>query len=180
MALSRFQEVKRKFNELSPKKRDELLHDIYKFSNDTKLFLENRLLDGSHGGEYVEQMKRETIGNVYSLPPEDIDGSVVNGIISKAKKSGVNIWTVMKLEQLAYQGFIEFLNEYGADSETYDSMACRHLENYLKLVKEEITDQQERDQFLSKVKRYLEDHNNMYTDGLDEIFERETGMKIER
>ncbi len=180
MALSRFQEVKRKFNELSPKKRNELLRDIYKFSNDTKLFLENRLLGGSHGGEYVEQMKDETIGNVYSLPSEDIDGSAVNGIISKAKKSGVNIWTIMKLEQLAYQGFIEFLNEYGADSETYDSMACRHLENYLKLVKEEIKDTHERTEIFSKVKKYLEDHNNMYTDGLDEIFKRATGMKVER
>ena len=180
MNQSRFQEVKKKFNELSQKGKDGLLRDMYRFSNDTKLFLENRLLGGSHGEEYVKQMEQETIGNVYQLPPGDIDGSVVNDIISKARKSGVNVGTIMKLEQLAYGGFIEFMNEYGYDSESYDSMACRHLGTYLKLVKEEIKDAHERSEMFAKAKKYLEDHNNLYTDGLDDVFEKETGIKIER
>ena len=180
MASSRFQEVKRKFNELSKKEREGLLRDIYTFSNDMKLFLENRTLGGSFGEEFVKQMQQETIGNVYQLPPGDIDGNVVNGIISKAKKSGVNVWTIIKLEQLAYQGFIEFMNEYGYDSESYDAMACRHLENYLKFVKQEIKDPAERTRIYAEVKKYLEGHNNLYTDGFDQTFEEATGIKIER
>jgi len=180
MSQSRFQEVKRKFNLLSQKKRDELLRDIYRFSNDTKLFFENRLLGGSLGEEFVKQMERETITKVYRMPPGDIDGRTVDGIISKAKKSGVNIWTIMKLEQFAYRGFIESLNEYGGGPETYDYMGSRHFVNYLKLVKQEIKEEQERILILTELKKYLEKKDNMYTDELDEIFEKETGMKVRR
>jgi len=180
MSRSRFQEIKQKFNELSQKRRDELLRDIYKFSNDTRLFLENRLLGGSLGDDFVKQMERETITKVYKMPPGDINGRVVDSIISKAKKSGVNIWTIMKLEQLAYRGFIEFLNEYGGGPETYDYMASRHFENYLKLVKGEIKEEQERIQIFTELKTYLEKKDNMYTDELDEIFEKETGVEVER
>ena len=86
----------------------------------------------------------------------------------------------MKLEQLAYRGFIEFLNEYGGGPKTYDYMASRHFENYLKLVKQNIAEEQEGTQIFTELQKYLKKKDNMYTDELDEIFEKETGMKVER
>jgi hypothetical protein len=47
------------------------------------------------------------------------DGRKVNSIIAKANKSNVDFRTLLKLEQLAYRGFIEFLNEFGGGPEFF-------------------------------------------------------------
>ncbi|MFZ2969780.1 MAG: hypothetical protein WA063_01385 [Minisyncoccia bacterium] len=126
-------------------------------------------------------MEKETIGKIYKTGiPGTPNGVKVNSIIAKAKKSGVGIGALMKLEQLAYMGFIEFSNEYGYDSESFDAMADRHLENYLILVRDNIKDENEKDNIFQNVKRYLLEKNNMYTDSLDDIFEEITGISVDR
>lgn len=175
-----FKTVKEKFNELSPRKKEELLKEIYDFSKDTRLFLENKFL-GGYDNIFIEQMEKETIGKIYKAGiPGDIEGKKVNEIIQKAKKSGVSVWTITKLEQLAYRGFIEFLNEFGGGPENFEDMACRHLENYLKLVLETIENKDEQNNIFNEVKNYLLKKDNMCVDFLYEVFYETTGIPIGR
>ena len=124
-------------------------------------------------------MKKETIGKIYkdgiSGTP---DGRRVNAIISKAKKSSISVWTIIKLEHLAYCGFIEFQNEFGGGPENFDDMACKHLENYLNLIKETIKNEKERKQIFQEVKKYLMKKDNMYVDSLVDTFEIVTGVQM--
>lgn len=118
--MKNFKKIKEKFNQLSQQEKDSFLQEIYNFSKDTKLFLENRLL-GGNDDVFVRAMEKETIGKVYkSGEPGTPNGVKVNSIIAKAKKSGVGIDALIKLEQLAYRGFIEYLNEYGGGPESFD------------------------------------------------------------
>ena len=162
------------------KEKDSFFQEIYNFSKDTKLFLENRLL-GGNDDVFIKAMEKETIDKVYKTGiPGTPNGVKVNSIITKAKKSGVGIDALMKLEQLAYSGFIEFSNEYGYDSESFDEMANRHMENYLILVRDNVKDKKERDDIFRDIKGYLLKKNNMYTDSLDDIFEEITRMSVDR
>lgn len=173
-----FRTKKEKFNKLSPIGKEELLKEIYDFSKDTRLFLENKLL-GGYDNTFIEQMEKETM-DIYraGMPSENINGKKVNEIIRKAKKSGVSVWTAMKLEQLAYRGFIEFLNEFGGGPENFDDMACRHLENYLKLVLEAVENKDEQNNIFNEVKNYLLKKDNMCVDFLYEVFYETTGIPI--
>ena len=165
---------------MSQKEKDSFFQEIYNFSKDTKLFLENRLL-GGNDDVFIKAMEKETIDKVYKTGiPGTPNGVKVNSIITKAKKSGVGIDALMKLEQLAYSGFIEFSNEYGYDSESFDEMANRHMENYLILVRDNVKDKKERDDIFRDIKGYLLKKNNMYTDSLDDIFEEITRMSVDR
>ncbi len=178
--MKNFKKIKGKFNQLSQKEKDNFLQDIYNFSKDTKLFLENRLL-GGNDNVFIEAMEKETIGKVYKAGvPGTPNGVKVNSIISKAKKSGVGIGALMELEQLAYRGFIEFLNEYGGGQESFDEMSDRHLENYLILVRDNIKDENEKNNIFQEIKEYLLKKNNMYRDSLDDIFEEITGISVDR
>ena len=126
-------------------------------------------------------MEKETIGKIYKTEiPGTPNGVKVNSIISKAKKSGVSIWVLIKLEQLAYKGFIEFLNEFGDGPENFDEMATKHLENYLILIQGNIKDEKEKNDNFQEIKEYLLENKNMYTDQLDETFEKITGISIIR
>lgn len=176
--MKNFKQIKEKFNQLSQKEKDGFLQEIYNFSKDTKLFLENRLL-GGNDDVFIEAMEKETIGKVYKTGiPGTPNGVKVNSIIVKAKKSGIGIDTLMKLEQLAYRGFIEFLNEYGGGPESFDAMADKHLENYLILVRDNIKDENKKNNIFQDIKGYLLKKNNMYTDSLDDIFEEITGISV--
>ena len=178
--MKNFKKIKKKFNELPQQEKDNFLKDIYNFSKDTKLFLENRLL-GGNDDVFIKAMEKETIDKVYKGgPPSVPNGVKVNSIIVKAKKSGVGIGALMKLEQLAYRGFIEFLNEYGGGPETFEEMADKHMENYLVLVRGDIKDENKKNNIFQDVKGYLLEKNNMYTDSLDDIFEEITGMPVDR
>jgi hypothetical protein len=178
--MKNFRQIKEKFNQLPQKEKDNFLQDIYNFSKDTKLFLENRLL-GGNDDVFIKAMEKETIGKIYKTGMPGIPNGVkVNSIIAKAKKSGVGIGALMELEQLAYRGFIEFLNEFGGGPESFDEMADRHLENYLILVRDNIKDENEKDNIFQNLKKYLLKKNNMCRDTLDDIFEEITGMAVER
>ena len=178
--MKSFKKIKEKFNQLSQQEKDNFLQDIYNFSKDTKLFLENRLL-GGNDEVFIKAMEKETIGKVYKIGmPGTPNGVKVNSIIAKAKKSGVGIDALMKLEQLAYRGFIEYLNEYGGGPESFDEMADKHLENYLILVRDNIKNEKERNDIFQDIKGYLLKKRNMYRDSLDDIFEEITGILINR
>jgi len=176
--MKNFKKIKEKFNQLPQKEKDSFLQDIYNFSKDTKLLLENRLLGGSDD-VFIKAMKKETIGKVYKKGlPGTPNGVKVNSIIVKAKKSGVGVDSLMELEQLAYRGFIEFLNEYGGGPESFDEMSYRHLENYLILVCDNIKDENEKNNIFQDIKEYLLKKNNMYRDLIDDIFEEITGISV--
>lgn len=180
--MANFTAVKNQFHNLSVKEQGLLLKDLYEFSKDVRLFLEGRLLGGdSVANEYIAQMEREAVGKVYREGiPGTPNGRIVNSIIGKAKKSYVGIRTMMELEKLAYHGFIEFLNKYGADSESFDEQACNHLGTYLRLTQDMQILADERSRIFQDVKKYLLDKNNMFTDMLDETYERVTGIRIDR
>lgn len=118
--------------------------------------------------------------NIYraGMSSENINGRKVNEIIRKAKKSGVSVWTIMKLEQLVCQGFIEFLNEFGGGPENFEDMADRHLENYLKLVLEAVENKDEQNNMFNEVKNYLLKKDNMCVDFLYEVFYETTDIPI--
>lgn len=52
-----FRTIKEKFNELSPRGKEDLLKEIYDFSKDTRLFLENKFL-GGYDNIFIEQMEK--------------------------------------------------------------------------------------------------------------------------
>lgn len=59
-------------------------------------------------------------------------------------------------------------------------MADRHLENYLILVRDNIKDENEKNNIFQDIKDYLLKKNNMYTDSLDDVFKEITGVAIGR
>lgn len=104
-----FAAIKEKFHQLSPKEQDNLLLELYHMSVDTKTFLDSRLTGTVDGSSYIKKMERETIGKVYRKgEPGTPSGKAVNQIISRAKKAGVDIQTMLKLEQLAYRDSSNF------------------------------------------------------------------------
>ena len=178
--MSKFKEIKEKFSTLNNLQKESFLKEVYDFSKDTRLFLETRFTNSNTGEEFLKSMKRETIDKVYKRPPGTPNGKTVNNIILKAKKSGVNIQTLLELEKLAYRGFIEFLNEYGGGPESFDKIADKHLEAYLILIRTEVKDVYEKNKIYQEVKDYLLAKDNMYTDSLDEIYQTVTGVPVNR
>ncbi len=169
------------FRELSEEQQNKLIHDLYNYSKDTKLFLESRLGLQVDIEGLIGEIERETIGKVYRKGrPATPSGKKVNEIISKAKKTQVPISVLLRLEQLAYRGFIEYLNEFGGCPDNFDEMACKHLEAYLNLIKTHIHDKNEQDSLFEEVKQYLKKLDNMITDYVDDTFEITTGISIRR
>lgn len=180
--MTSFSTIKKRFRELSSGDQEKLLKDIYSFSKDVRLFLENRLIGGTTiADEYTRQMERETVGKIYRTGiPGVPNGKTVNAIITKAKKFHVNIYTLMSIEQLAYRGFIEFLNEFGGGPESFDDQACKHLEAYLKLLQDGQITTEERTKRYQELKNYLLAKDNIFTDSLDGVYESATGISIGR
>lgn len=179
--MSSSKKIWNEFKKLSLDRQEHLFVDIYNFSQDMKLFLENRFSGGQKGAAFVKQMQKATIDKIYRKGiPGTIDGRQVNAIISKAKKSCVDFWTLMELEKLAYRGFTEFLNEFGGGPDSYENMSWKHLEQYLTLAKTNIQDKSEQIKIFEEVRSYLLTKSNMFTDYLDETFTEVTGIEIER
>ena len=83
-------------------------------------------------------------------------------------------------EQLAYRGFIEYLNEFGGGPDNFDEMSCKHLEAYLSLIKTHMHDKNEQDSLFEEVRQYLKKLDNMITDYVDDTFEITTGVPVRR
>ena len=144
-----------------------------------KLFLDTRLIVGSKTKEkFIQQMKRATIDKINQLAPGDISGREVNAIISKAKKAKVDIWTMLELEKIAYQGFISMMNEYGFWDERIEEMGCRHLGIYLSLLKTKVKDKEEQLKLIEEARNYLLSLNNMCVDYVYDTFEEVMGESV--
>jgi len=179
--MAKFLKIRKHFEILSPDARAALLKDLYNFSKDTRLFLEARLLGGDALQKYLDDMERETVGKVYrSGIPGTPNGRVIISIITRARKAGAGLHTLMELERFAYRGFIESLNEFGGGPDSFDDQSCNHLEAYLRLSKNAGISDEERLKIFTDLKEYLEHKNNMYTDSIDAVFEEETGLKVSR
>jgi hypothetical protein len=169
------------FHELSEEQQNKLIHDLYNYSKDIKLFLERKLGLQADVEGLINEMERETIGKIYRKGiPATPSGKKVNEILSKAKKAQLPISVLLKLEQLAYRGFIEYLNEFGGGPDNFDEMACKHLEAYLNLIKTHIHDKNEQAEMFEEVRQYLKRLDNMITDYVDDTFEITTGMLFRR
>lgn len=180
--MANFLQIKKQFHNLSISEQDALLKNIYNFSRETQLLLEGLLLGNAMvAEEFIRQMKRETIGKVYrSGTPGTPNGRTINTIIVRARKSHVNLQTMMELEKLAYRGFIEFLNEYGGGPESFQWQGCRHLETYLRFANDKNITFEEREHIFQEVKKYLLKKDDMYTDDLDDIYREITGVTVDR
>ena len=171
--------VKRAFHALNRAQQDRFLSELYGSSQDMRQFLESRLLHVVDEKILTNAMEKETLGKVFHSPnPRVPDGRKVRSIIARAKKLGANDETMMELERLAFQGFVEFLNEYGGGPESFDEMACDHLEAYLCLIKKIQIDEKCYTEDIDKVRQYLRKKHNMITDYTYEVFETETGIPV--
>lgn len=171
--------VKRVFNAWNQTQQNHLLSEIYGYSQEMRDFLESRLFNTVDHRALVNAMQKETLGKVFHSPnPRIPDGRKVRSIIARAKKLKANSETMMELERLAFEGFVEFLNEYGGGPETFDEMACDHFGAYLRLMKEAHTDEKSYAEGADQIRRYLRGKHNMGTDCLYDIFETETGSSI--
>jgi hypothetical protein len=179
MSTPNFRDIIKAFHALSPAEQDSLLRDVYNFSPDMKALLTNRLTGSADFSTMIAKMERETIGKIYRKGmPGTPNGNKVNEIIRAAKAAEAPLETMLQFEQLAYRGFIEYLNEFGGGPDNFDDMACRHLEAYLQLVTSGIRDEQEREAMYEKIRRYLRKKDNMVTDYTDAVFEDETGRSV--
>lgn len=171
-------DIKAAFQALSENKKEELIRDVYEYSKEMKLFLESRLLGQENGEAFILEMEKETIGKVYRQRgnPQTPNGKTVQLIIARAKKERVSAGVMLELEKLAARGFIEYLNEYGGGPESFEGIAARHFEAYLKLAQEE--DVETRTRLFEEAGEYLRTKDNMLRDELDDIFVEVTGMRI--
>lgn len=169
--------IKKSFHSLGRVSQDRLLSEIYSFSKEIRNLLESRLLHRVDESALIKEMEKETLDKVFHSPePRLPNGKKVNSIIAKAKKLNASGGTIMDLERLAFEGFVEFLNEFGGGPESFEQMACDHLEKYLQLVKKIYTDEEDYLKQVDEIRRYIQKKNNMYVDGLWNIFETTTGL----
>ena len=176
---SSFIAIKKSFRALDQKQREALLQELYSSSKDVQTFLDSRLLHEVDTEGLIKAMQKETLGKVYRKGvPQTPDGRKVRGIIAQAKKLGASQRTCMELEHLAFMGFVDYLDEYGGGPDSFEGMACEHLETYLDLVMGTLKDESERATCIEEARKYLRKKRNMITDGLYGTFEEKTGMSV--
>lgn len=169
----------KEFHALPKFGQDSLLKDLYNFSDETRLLITNRLMGQADFSNLIHKMELETISKVYKkgIPGTPNGGRTVNAIISSAKKARAPVEVMLELEQLAYRGFIEFLHEYGGGPDSFLDLGPKHLEAYLRLVKQALPRDRQTEIF-EDVRKYLLKKDNMITDYTDEAFESVTGMRV--
>ncbi len=168
------------FFSLPRDRQQQVLKSLYNFSTEAKTLLATSLGFEEDPQIFVDEMRRETIDRVYRRGSTKLpNGRVINQILTNAKKAGASFNTLLDLEQLAYRGFMEFLDEYGGGPESFDDQACKHLGNYLKLVLQ-IKDKAKKDELIEQLRLYIIKKDNMYTDDKDETFESITGVSVNR
>lgn len=174
---SNFREALKQFHQLPKTGQDSLLRDLHHLSKENALLIENRLCGKADFSDLIAKMERETIGKVYRRgEPGMIDGRKVNAIISSAKKLRADFKVMMELEQLAYRGFTEFLDEFGGGPDNYDDMGPAHLAAYLQLAKDNYEPNEAKNIF-EATRKYLHRKDNMVQDYNFEAFELVTGMR---
>lgn len=168
------------FFSLAKDKQEQIVKRLYDFSTETRTLLTTSLGLKEDPQIFIDKLKRETIDRVYRRgSPKLPNGRMVNQLLTHAKKAGVSFNTLLELEQLAYRGFMEFLDEYGGGPESFDDQACKHLGNYLTLVLQ-MKDKAKKDELIEQLRLYIIKKDNMYTDDKDETFESITGISVNR
>lgn len=138
----------------------------------------NRLVGEADFSELILQMERETTGKVYRRGmPGTPNGRVVASVIATAKKARAPYSVMMQLEQLAYRGFIEFLEKFGGGPDSFLELGPKHLGAYLDLVKDNLEPAEQKTIFY-EMRDYLRRKDNMITDFIDEVFEEKTGVHV--
>jgi len=168
--LATLREIKKAFFSLSKKEQEDILKEIYNFSKDVKDFMNVRLL-GNGEDKFVEEIKKATESCTPTGRPKMIKVTKVNGILSKAKKSKVKKETLCDMQWYAFDGYVTFLNDYGSGPDSYENKAYEHFKNYLLLLVETSNDKQELEEELLGAENYLNQHQNMYSDHLWELYE---------
>jgi hypothetical protein len=123
---------------------------------------------------YIEKIRKATESSTPTGLPKTIKVTQVNSILNKAKKSKVKKDTLCEMEWIAFDGYMTSLNDYGGGPESYENKVYDHLKNYLSLLLNDISKNDE----LDGVKHYLREHTNMYYDHLWELFEEITGESV--
>src|SRR5260221_3994123 len=116
-----FRQVFKAFSNLSQYQQEDFLRDLYVYSPDMKIFVESKLGLQTDFQKYLAEMHQETVGKIYRKGmPGTPNGKVVNSFITKAQKAQAPLNILLALEQLAFQGFIDFLNEFGGGPDNFD------------------------------------------------------------
>ena len=174
--MSTFTEIKKKFFSLPQKEQELLLKEIYGLTKENKRFLDVRL-SGANEASFIEDITKITQYTTLKGYPKDIEVRKVNAILSTAKKCKVDPKILEKMELIAFEGYMGFLNDYGGGPEIYETKVYDHLENYLNLLIVNHTIEEQVDIF-EDMKVYLYQNTNMYYDHIWELFAELTEMDI--
>jgi len=174
--MATLKDIKKEFFVLSQKEQEQLIKEIYGFSQDMKSFLDMRLT-GSGEEKYIKEITKATESCTPKGYPKDIKVRTVNSVFTKAKKSKVSDKTLCEMEWIAFDGYMTYLNDYGGGPEIYEDKIYDHLNNYLLLLDKTLTDKEYSDK-LEFVSKYLRGHTNMYYDHIWELFEDITGVDL--
>lgn len=168
--------IKHLFLCLDPKGRTQMLQELLKIKDDSP---QKKHLNPNGIVELYERMKNETFTIKNYNPPHDINNSSINLIIRDAVDLGCDANVVSKLELMAYHGIIEWANDFGYLSDQNEEFAVDHLENYINLVKTNLS-KEEIDKLLKQEHDYIERKNNdnFYSDYINETFEKLTGLPL--
>jgi len=175
--MATFRDIKKEFFNLEIKEQEQLLKELYNFSKDTKQFLNTRLMNDAQEA-FIDEINKATDYYTHSGIPKEISPRKINSIISKAKKSKVNIKILEEMELIAFKAYIDFLNDFGGGPEIYEDKVYDHLKNYLELILNNLSNS-DLDTKLDEIKNYLYKNQNMYYDHIWELFQDLTGIKVD-
>ena len=172
--MAKYRDIKKEFFNLSDKKQEQLLKEIYNFSKDMKQFLNTRLMNDNEEA-FIDEISKATDYYTRSGIPKEISPRKINSIITKAKKSKVSVDTLEKMELIAFQSYMNFLNDFGGGPEIYEDKIYDHLKNYLELI---LSNSSNSDTKINEIKDYLFENQNMCYDYIWELFQDLTGVKV--
>ncbi len=177
-----FPQIKTAFKQLSFEEQLQLLQKIWNYSDEMKRFLDGNILNNCNPQPFIQKMRKETYVKIYERKgnPGTPDGRQINSIISQATKANLDMKYLIELEEMAFKGFIDFLHEFGGGPETFEDMACNHIEKYMKFVKSITLDRSKLREYWEKTAKYLRSRTNMNRDMIDEFFTSFTGMTVKQ
>lgn len=174
--MATFRDIKKEFFTSSEKEQEQLLKEIYNFSKDIKQFMDTRFLKDNEEA-FIDEIEKATDYYTRSGIPKEMSPRKINSIISKAKKSKVNVETLEEMELIAFKAYLNFLNDFGGGPEIYESKVYDHLENYLKLALKDTSNDNIEDKVM-EINYLLSNNTNMYYDHIWELFENLTGNEV--
>ncbi|SFP73834.1 hypothetical protein [Hydrogenimonas thermophila] len=170
MAKVTLKDIKSKFALLSPREQEKLIGDLYRFSNETKRFLEQRLF-GANIEPYLNDLERLTYDRFESTPPKLIVAKDVNRVLTQAKKAGLDEFGMMELHFYVFEAYVVYIDMFGISDEAIENKCAMHLDKSLALLKKvELPLEDKRNKFQEAID-IVDKHNNMYRDHLYDILD---------